>query len=139
NQIIFGSATTLTDIANANFFPLLTKIILQIATQTERNKITIGGNLASHLPYREALLPFLLTDAQVVIAGLNGTKTLQVIELFKNGIQLKEDEFIVQIITNLKYSKYPYFNRKQTKQSSINYPLVSLAALKIDSQIRIAC
>jgi len=139
NQIIFGATTSLTDIANTNDFPLLTQVILQIATQTERNKITIGGNLASHLPYREALLPFLLVDARVVIAGRNGTKTLQIIDIFENGIQLEEDEFIVQIIMKQEYSKFPYFNCKRTKQSSVNYPLVSLAALKIDNQIRIAC
>ena len=139
SQIIIGATRTLTDIANTNYFPLLSEVILQIATQTERNKITIGGNLASHLPYREALLPFLLVDAQVLIAGRNGTKTWQMIDIFEKGTQLEEEEFIVQIIMNQKYSKYPYFSCKQTKQSSINYPLVSLAALKIDHHIRIAC
>lgn len=138
-QIIIGATTTLTDIANTNFFPLLSKVILQIATQTERNKITIGGNLTSHLPYREAMLPLLLAEAQVSVAGLNGTKTLQMKDIFKNGMQLKNDEFIVQIIVDQQFAKYPYFNSKQTKQSRINYPIVSLAALKMNNQIRVAC
>lgn len=138
NKVIFGSTTTLTDVADSSIFPLLSNVIRLIATQTERNKITIGGNLASHLPYREALMPFLLADSQVLIAGKDGTKTSRVIDVFKNGIQLEDGEFIVQIITDQKFTKYPYFNHKQTKQSKVNYPIVSLAALQIDDQIRVA-
>ncbi len=139
DQIIFGSMNTLTEVADSEFFPLLSKVVKLIATQTERNKITIGGNISSYLPYREALMPFLLADSQVVIAGKEGLKTARVVDVYKNGIQLKEDEFIVQIITDQKFTKYPYFNHKQTKQSKVNYPIVSLAALQIDDQIHVAC
>src|SRR5690625_299724 len=38
-EIIIGAANTLTDIIQANFFPLLTQVSRLIATNTERNKI----------------------------------------------------------------------------------------------------
>lgn len=139
DKVVFGSTTTLTEVANSNFYPLLTEVIRKIATQTERNKITIGGNLASHLPNREALMPFLLSDSQVAIAGKNGTKIVNMNDIFNNGFQLEDGEFIVKIITKQKFTTYPYFNSRQTKQSRVNYPIVSLAAMKIDNQIRVAC
>jgi len=133
NQIIIGGAVTLTDIAEATFFPLLSNVIRHIATRTERNKITIGGNIAGHLFYREAILPFLLADSEIVIAGKDSIRKTKV-----NGAQLKKGEFIVQIITESIFSQFPHSNSKRTKHSKVNYPIVSVASLHVDDNTRVA-
>lgn len=138
NHLVFGSAITLTEVVDTNLFPLLTQVVRQIATQTERNKITIGGNICSHLPYREALLPFLLVDCRVVIAGKTGIKSITIADAYQNGLKLAEEEFIVQFIIDQKFTTLPHFSSKQTKQSKVNYPIVSLASMQVDGKIRTA-
>lgn len=138
NNIIIGSAITLTNIAETNLFPLLSNVSRLIATHTERNKITIGGNISSNLLYKEAILPFLLAGSELVIAGEKGVKKSSINHVFQNGIQLKDEEFIVQIITNEKFTKLPHSNCKRTKHSKVNYPIVSLASLQVEDQIRLA-
>lgn len=58
NQLILGSALTLTKIVETNPFPLLTKSAGRIADHTTRGKITLGGNICGSFIYREAVLLF---------------------------------------------------------------------------------
>lgn len=132
-KITIGAAVTLTDVTETAFFPLLSDVTRTIATRTERNKITIGGNLSGHLFYREAILPFLLADSEVLIAGKEGTRKTQV-----NGARIKSGEFIVQMITDSLLSQYPHTNNKRTKHSKVNYPIVSVASMHVDELIRVA-
>lgn len=138
NQIIIGAATTLTAIADSNLFPLLANVSRAIASRTPRNKITIGGNISGNLFYREAILPFLLADSEIVIAGKEGVRKANINEIFEKGVQLQEEEFVVQIITDSKFTQYPYTNSKKTKQSKVNYPIASVASLQVDDHIRVA-
>ena len=117
---------------------MLSNVVRSIAFRTARNKITIGGNLAGDTFYREAILPLLLSDSKVVLAGGKGIRQVEIHEIVGKGMKLAKDEFIVQILINEKYTKYPYFNHKTTKQSKVNYPIVSLASIKVDDRIRIA-
>lgn len=138
NVIVIGAAVTLTDIVDSTIFPLLQNVSRYIAHRTARNKITVGGNLSSHLFYREALLPFLLADSKVVVAEKEGLRTTSIHNIFHQGIQLKDGEFIVQIMTEGKFSQYPHNHCKKTKHSMVNYPILSLASVQVDGQIRIA-
>lgn len=138
-KIIIGSAVTLTELKEAELFPLLSSVIKHIATKTERNKITVGGNIASSLMYREALLPFLLAESDIIIAGENGVNTYKITDIFQDGFHLKEDEFIVNIITHRQIVSNPYVYFRKTKHSNINYPIVTLAGMKIGEIIHIVC
>src|SRR5690625_4959595 len=53
DEFIIGSTVTLNQIADEKMFPLLGDVCKEIATRTERNKITIGGNVVSNLPCKE--------------------------------------------------------------------------------------
>ena len=61
-----GAALSLSDVAEGDAFPLLNAVLRGIADRTVRNRLTLGGNLAGLLPYREAALPLLLADATVL-------------------------------------------------------------------------
>lgn len=52
NELIIGSAITLTNIAEADYFPLLSSTVKRIADHTIQGKITLGGNLAGSIIYK---------------------------------------------------------------------------------------
>jgi|SRR5699024_7678204 len=138
STIIIGAAVTLTDIIEANLFPLLSEVARNIATKTARNKITLGGNIMSNLPYKEALLPLLVASSNVTIATKNGLENRCISEVFSESNHLKDEQFIVQINTDVAIAKQPFYKEKRTKQSSVNYPILTSSALFVDGEARVA-
>ncbi|WP_338472127.1 FAD binding domain-containing protein [Niallia sp. XMNu-256] len=137
-HLLIGAATTLTDIEERNPFPLLSKTVSEIADRTARNKITAGGNICGQIFYREAVLPFLLCDSEMVIAGLNGIKTVPINEIFNEKLLLERGELLVGIKTDISYLELPYVSIKRRRQWNTGYPLITVAALKVNGNIRIA-
>ncbi|NDI37095.1 FAD binding domain-containing protein [Chengkuizengella sediminis] len=135
NQLTLGACLPLTVIEDENHFPLLTKTISEIADHTNRNKITIGGNICGQIYYREAVLPFLLSDSQVVIAGIEGIQTVPIKQVFHQQLALNRGEFLVQIITHEHHLQLPYVSIKKRQQWDTGYPLVTVAAVKKSSPL----
>ena len=133
-----GSALTLSDITESNYFPLLSKASGRIADHTMQCKITLGGNLASTIIYRETVLPLLLTDARLTTASLNGTKSYEINQVFQKRLQLSKGEFIIEAAVDKSYLQLPFFHVKKTKNEKIDYPLITVAGLKKDGLICIA-
>jgi CO/xanthine dehydrogenase FAD-binding subunit len=138
NQLVIGSAVTLTLLSEANQFPLLSETVNHIADHTNRNKITIGGNLCGKFIYREALLPFLLADSQVVLASTRGIRTVSIHQIFNGESRLEKGEFLVQILSDKRYFDLPFVTVKKTKLEKIDYPIVRISALNSNHWIRIA-
>ncbi len=136
NQIILGAALPLTQICESNVFPFLTEVAKRAADHTSRNRITFGGNVCSSLPYRETVMPLLVCDAQVIIAGSNGKRAVTINQNFNQSISLQKGEFLVQFIIDTQYAGLPYKSLKKTRQGELDYPLVSVAAIKKDKHIR---
>ena len=65
----YGACVSLNEVSEAPRFPLLSAACGRVADHTVRNSITLGGNICGMLPYREAVLPFLVGDGSAVIAG----------------------------------------------------------------------
>ncbi|WML35598.1 FAD binding domain-containing protein [Clostridium sp. OS1-26] len=138
NKLIIGSAVTLTQIAETNSFPLLGLTVQRIADHTIQDKITLGGNIAGTIIYREAVLPLLLSNSEVVIANSSGRKQILLQDIFNKKIQLNDGEFIVNVIVDSHFLSLPYLHVKRTKSDKIDYPLITLAALKNNNRINIA-
>ncbi len=138
-ELVIGSGVTLTKAAEANLFPLLTSVATGVADHTSRNKITIGGNLCSELIFKEVVLPFLLSESDIVIAGTNGLRRLPIMDLFTQSLQLQDGELLVQLRTIKHYTEIPYFHLKRTKQTKIDYPLFTIAMMKAAQNMRLAC
>ncbi len=68
-RVVWGSAVRLNEIVDGGSFGLLGRCCAGVADRTVRNSITLGGNVCGMLPYREAVLPFLLLDGEVETAG----------------------------------------------------------------------
>lgn len=137
-KLVLGSALTLSELHDAKVFPLLGETGAGIADRTSRNLITLGGNLCSRFIYREAVLPLLLTDSELTIAGPAGIRQLPIGQIFNGTLQLGRGEFLVHSMTNTLYLSMPYVTLKKRKVAAIDYPVVTLTALKTTSGIRFA-
>lgn len=137
-QLILGSSVTLSRISESKLFPLLGKSGGRIADHTIQCRITLGGNIGGTIIYREAVLPLLLSDASVTVAGENQLRQVPLSEVFVERLQLARGEFIVQFSLGKEYTALPYVHVKKTKNEKIDYPLISIAAMKQDDKIRIA-
>ncbi len=136
--LISGAALSLTHIEEKNLFPLLSKSSMEIADRTARNKITLGGNLCGQIFYREAVLPFLLCDSQVIVAGYNGVEAFPIEQIFNQTLQLQDGQLLVQLLTEKKYINLPYISTKKRQQWDTGYPLLTIASIKSDNQLRFA-
>jgi aerobic carbon-monoxide dehydrogenase medium subunit len=138
NQLILGSALTLTKIEEANIYPLLTKTVREVADHTARGKITLGGNICAQIFYREAVLPFLLADSQVILAGPEGIRNVPINDIFHEELKLNPGEVLVQLVTDMQAIEAPYISIKRRQQWETGYPLITIAGLAINNRIRIA-
>lgn len=138
NQLVIGAAITLTQVTESNLFPILGMTCKRIADHTIQDKVTLAGNICGTIIYREAVLPLLISDAEVVIAGIQGIKTVPINQVFIERMHTEKGEFIVQVKINQEYTTLPFSHVKRTKQEKIDYPLLTATALKKDNQVRIA-
>ncbi|MEK5521170.1 FAD binding domain-containing protein [Heyndrickxia sp. FSL W8-0423] len=138
DRLIIGGGLSLVQIEETNPFPLLAKTISEIADHTARTKITVGGNICAQIFYREAVLPFLLADSLIVVAEYNGIKFYPIHEVFKECLCLNEGSFLLQVSTDQKLISAPYMTVKKRKQWNTGYPLITVAALKVENKIRVA-
>jgi xanthine dehydrogenase molybdenum-binding subunit len=137
-HVLIGAAVSLTKVVEYRAFPLLSDHCRRIADHTSRNRITIGGNIAGVIEYREAVLPLLVGDAQVVVARGEGMETVSIHDIFKETLLIGTGEFIVQLLVPRSETVHPYVSLKKTRHSRVDYPLVSVAASKKDGWIRLA-
>ncbi|MFB7139769.1 FAD binding domain-containing protein [Gottfriedia sp. NPDC056225] len=138
DYLVSGAALSLTDIEEKNLFPLLSKASMGIADRTARNKITLGGNLCGQIFYREAVLPFLLCESQVVIAGYNGIEAFPIEQIFNQNLQLQDGQLLIQLLTDKLYINLPFISIKKRQQWDTGYPLLTIASIKSDQQLRFA-
>jgi CO/xanthine dehydrogenase FAD-binding subunit len=136
--LVLGANLTLTEVEEANLFPLLTSTSKEIADHTARGKITLGGNICGQIFYREAVLPFLLADSQLVIVGPEGIKVKPINEIFQEHLQLKKGEFLIQVATDTRFIDTPFISIKRRQQWETGYPLITVAALKVEEEVRVA-
>ncbi|MFB5195732.1 FAD binding domain-containing protein [Neobacillus sp. KR4-4] len=138
DHLLLGSTLSLTKIEEANLFPLLTKTSSEVADHTARGKITLGGNICARIFYREAVLPFLLADSKVLIIGPEGKKVVPINDIFQEQLQLKKGELLVQLATESQFIAAPFISIKRRQQWDTGYPLITVAALKLGQEIRVA-
>ncbi|MEL1135006.1 FAD binding domain-containing protein [Desulfitobacterium sp. THU1] len=137
-KLVIGASVALTQLEESNIFPLLGRASRKVADHTVRNKLTVGGNICGRITFREAVLPFLLSDSKVVLAEQTGIRNVPINQVFNKTLNLEEGEFLVQLVTDVGYSQFPFMSIKKTKQEKSAYPLISIDSLKKDGQIRFA-
>lgn len=110
----------------------------RIADHTIQDKITLGGNIIGTIIYKESLLPLLIANSDVVLESKSGRRIVPLNKVFNKKLLLDEGEMLVQAIVKKKYVKFPYQHVKRTKNEKIDYPLLSVSALKEEDTINVA-
>jgi len=136
--INIGSACTLNQIKESRLFPLLALTCGRIADHTNQCRITLGGNLCGTIRYRETSLPMLLSDATITLYGNQGSYTVPFQSVFAGRMQLNPSELIVQLHVPNWALQAPHIHVKRTTNEKIDYPLVSMAAMIVNNDLRIA-
>ncbi len=138
SRLIFGAASTLSAIQEADLFPLLSLAASRVADHTIQCKLTLGGNLAGSIIYHETLLPLLLSDSIIEIFGPMGSRSVPIVDELSNGKKLAPGELIVKVSVDKQITNLSYFHIKKSKTEKIGYPLISLCALYQDGELCLA-
>ncbi|KXZ23247.1 xanthine dehydrogenase [Bacillus nakamurai] len=138
NYLVIGAGVSLTKVEEENPFPLLSKTVSEIADRTARNKISLGGNICGGIYYREAVLPLLISDSLVGVAGRAGLHYHPINKVFNREIQLQKGDFLFNILIDRTYADLPFVSIKRRQQWNVGYPLVTVCALKKDEEVRMA-
>lgn len=133
-----GAANTLSFIADTHIFPLLSESCPFVADHTSRNKITIGGNLCGEIPYKNAVLPFFISDTTVIIANQQGIRNEPFLEVYNNGLHLQPGDLIIQFLVPKRDLDLPYYTKKLRKIGEFGYPLIGLSLVNDNGKIKAA-
>lgn len=137
-RLHMGTALTLTQAAASGLFPLLGSVVTRISDHTNQCAITLGGNICGTIAYREAVLPLLLAEARAGFFRKGRVVEQKLADCFHGRLQREEDEALLYLCVEQKYLTMPYVHVKKVKNEKIDYPLLTLAALKTPEGVRMA-
>ncbi len=122
--IIYGAALSLNTIAERTASELVARCVFAIADQTVRNRVTLGGNIMGHLPFREALLPFLLFSGKAKVAGEKGIREVPLFP-YNKRLRLDPGEFVTSFSIDSDETDRPYVYIRKQKDSPVDYPILT--------------
>jgi len=133
-RIRFGAALPLNAVRDADLFPLLSRTIRHIADRTIRNRLSLGGNIAGALPYRETALPLLLADAVVLTIAPDpegGPRRRQrhLREIFDKRLKLDPGELVLGFELDARIAAADWRHFRRTRSAGVDYPLVTACFL----------
>jgi CO/xanthine dehydrogenase FAD-binding subunit len=144
DRLCIGAALSLSDVAEGDAFPLLNATLRGIADHTVRNRLTLGGNVAGMLPYREAVLPLLLADATVrsIVPGQLGAQAVRrerkLRECFDKRLVLAPGELILSFCIPIDVPEWHWSHHRKTRTGPVDYPLVTTCMVRDGHSIRFA-
>lgn len=136
---ILGATVRLSAISDQDEAPLLAAVARGVADRTTRNSVTLAGNICSLLPYRELLLPLLLFNATLRIAGPGSERAVErpLVDLYGKRLQLPSGSFVVAIRVPEAVGRRGFY-RRRTRDARIDYPIASVAMDRINGELRLA-
>ena len=137
-ELRLGAALRLAEICERNPWPLLSAACGRVADHTSRCQITLGGNIAGRIAYREAVLPLLLADARVLLASAEQSRIAPLREVFSGSLRLRPGELLAQILVDQDETARPHVCTKRTRFDWVDYPLVTLALVDHPGGLRLA-
>jgi xanthine dehydrogenase molybdenum-binding subunit len=137
NELVFGAALTLNDVIEGDSFPLLRQASV-LVDHTVRNRLTLGGNIAGMLPYRETVLPFLLADATARLVSPTGERRVPLAEVFSEQLRLGPGELLAQVRVPKAMASQASFYRRRVRKGRFDYPLVTVCCLQVNKALRMA-
>jgi xanthine dehydrogenase FAD-binding subunit len=135
DRILIGAAVTEAELLRSplirKHLPLLSEVLLKLGSVQIRNRGTLGGNLANASPAADSAVPLLLYDAEVLLSGANGDRSLRVEDflLGPGKTALTKGEFIHKISIPIPRSKFSPFFHKVGRRKALTIAISSVGAL----------
>lgn len=133
----YGTALTLNKVIENTKSPILEKTLMSIADNTIRNKLTLGGNIMGKLPYKEAILPFLILDGSAQIASASGTRSVNISDIFNKRMIIEKGELLVNLSFKEGQVDKWFFTRKE-KAGRVDYPILTACFISSFGKIKMA-
>lgn len=128
-RLVLGAGLTLKEVMERDPWPLLSLTLSRIADHTVRRHITLGGNLAGTIPYREAVLPFLLVDTTVHVVGERGDRWVPLGHVFQDGVlTLQPGDLLAALSVPEAATRVRGVAVKKTRLDWVDYPLMTIVA-----------
>jgi carbon-monoxide dehydrogenase medium subunit len=140
NSIAIGAMTTHQEVASSKLLldkcPLLPETASHIGDVQVRNMGTIGGSLAHADPAADYPAAILALDAEIVVAGPNGKRTIRAESFFLDLMTtaLAPNELIVEIRVPVTARTVAYV---KTEQKASGFALAGVAAVISPNGIRV--
>ena len=144
NGLCFGAALSLSDVAAGDAFPLLNAVLRGIADRSVRNRLTLGGNVAGLLPYREAVLPLLLADASVhtIAPAKEGAQAVRrerkLRDIFDKRLVLAPGELVLSFCVPIEAPEWHWSHHRKTRTGPVDYPLITSCMVRDGESFRLA-
>ncbi len=134
DHLYFGAGLSLNEVVEGGLWPLLAAAARRVADHTTRNRLTLGGNVAGRLPWREAILPFLAAGGSAWLAGPSadgGVERRQapLAELHAKRLALRPGEFLLGLSVPAEVAEYRSYYERATSGPEVDYPILSLCAV----------
>lgn len=136
-SLVFGAALPLNALIEDGRFPLLARAST-IVDHTVRNRLTLGGNIAGKLPYRETVLPFLVASGHAQLAGPEGERVVAFDQVFDRRLKRKEGELLVKVCVDKTMAAAPWAYHRRVRQVRLDYPLLTACFLQAEEGLRMA-
>ncbi|MBN1834377.1 MAG: FAD binding domain-containing protein [Spirochaetales bacterium] len=128
-ELVFGAALALNEIVEADHFPLLSAAAGRVADHTVRNRLSLGGNIAGRLPYRETVLALLVAEAEVELYGPAGLRRVSLLQVFARQLELVPGQFLVRVRVPAEAAHARWFHGRRERGTRVDYPLVTVCLL----------
>lgn len=127
-RVEIGATTTLGRLAASPELPLLAEAARQVGGWAVRNRATIGGNLFVAPPYGDVATALLALDAEVIVTGPEGQRTLPLDRFYKGRLafDLGEAELVSALVvpTTSARGAFVKYGRRQAAAPAV----ISVAA-----------
>lgn len=144
DYVHIGAACTYEKILSSEIVPkILKEAVSQIAAPAIRNLGTMGGNIGNGSAKADSALICFAIDAKLVLASVNGSRTVNIDEFYlgRKKLDLAENELITEIlIPKCDLNNYSYY--KVGARNALAISRVSFAGvltIKDDKIANIAC
>jgi CO/xanthine dehydrogenase FAD-binding subunit len=138
DHLVIGAALSLNEVIEAELFPLLNATAARVADHTIRNRLSLGGNVAGRLPYRETALPLLAAQAEVEIHGPLGQRREPIERVFSRRLELARGELVVRVRVSGEAARSPWYHGRRERGTRVDYPLATVCLLELRGVLRAA-
>jgi carbon-monoxide dehydrogenase small subunit/xanthine dehydrogenase small subunit len=131
--LVIGAATTYAELRRsplvAEHAPVLAGMAAEVGAAQIQNRGTLGGNIATASPAGDSLPVLLALDAEIVVGGARGERTIQAAAFFPayRRTALASDELILRIRVPVRPDRTVVFRKVGTRRAQA----ISVVALAV--------